>query len=106
MRKGVDVTIGEKDGYTPMHGAGFQGRAKIGQLLISHGVNPREKHSDGFEPIQRACWGHESRHTETVKMFLENGVWDKNIYKSCKKSPNADTVKLIQEYHNKREKEL
>jgi ankyrin repeat protein len=21
---GVDVTIGEKDGYTPMHGAGFQ----------------------------------------------------------------------------------
>ena len=106
MRKGVDVTIGEKDGYTPMHGAGFQGRAEIGQLLISHGVNPREKHSDGFEPIQRACWGHESRHTQTVKMFLENGVWDKNIHESCKKSPNADTVKLIKEYHNKKEKEL
>merc|ERR1711997_525195 len=86
------VTIGEKDGYTPMHGAGFQGRAEIGQLLISHGLNAREKHSDGFETIQRACWGNESRHTQTVKMFLENGVWDENIYKSCKKSPNANTV--------------
>ena len=104
--KGVDVTIGEKDGYTPMHGAGFQGRAEIGQLLISHGVNAREKHSDGFEPIQRACWGNEPRHTQTVKMFLENDVWDENIYKSCKKSPNANTVKLIQEYYNKKEKEL
>ena len=41
MPKGVDVTIGEKDGYTPMHGAGFQGRAKIGQLLISHGIGKR-----------------------------------------------------------------
>jgi len=24
--------------------------------------------------VQRACWGRESRHTDTVKVFLKNGV--------------------------------
>ena len=28
-REGVDAAIPEKDGYTPMHGAGFQGRPEI-----------------------------------------------------------------------------
>jgi ankyrin repeat protein len=27
----ADVSVPEKDGYTPMHGAGFQGRAEIGR---------------------------------------------------------------------------
>ena len=52
-RKGADTSIPEKvciltafltrgltilfqDGYTPMHGAGFQGRAEIAQMLIDH----------------------------------------------------------------------
>ena len=29
LEKGADFRIGEKDGYTPPHGAGFQGRADI-----------------------------------------------------------------------------
>ena len=28
-QEGVDAAIPEKDGYTPMHGAGFQGRPEI-----------------------------------------------------------------------------
>ena len=44
---GADTTIGEKDGYTPLHGAGFQGRATIARMLIDHGLDPKEKHSDG-----------------------------------------------------------
>ena len=80
-----------------MHGAGFQGRAEIGQMLISHGVSPSEKHSDGFEPIQRACWGREQRHTETVQMFLNNGVWNADVERTCLDSPNANTVRLIKE---------
>ena len=38
LKLGADVTIAEKDGYTPMHGAGFLGRAKIATLLFEHGV--------------------------------------------------------------------
>ena len=40
----ADTSIPEKDGYTPMHGAGFQGRAEIAKLLIAHGLNPSDKH--------------------------------------------------------------
>ncbi len=57
----VDVTIGENDGYTPMHGAGFQGRAAIAKLLIEHGIPVSAVHEDGFAPIHRACWGKEQR---------------------------------------------
>ena len=42
---GADTTVGEKDGYTPMHGAGFQGRPKIAQKLIDHGLDPNSRYS-------------------------------------------------------------
>ena len=29
LKLGADTKIGEKDGYVPIHGAGFQGRAEI-----------------------------------------------------------------------------
>merc|ERR1712133_297522 len=48
----VDVTIGEKDGYTPMHGAGFQGRADIVKLLAEKNIDPSEYHKDGYTPLQ------------------------------------------------------
>ncbi|KAF0720797.1 hypothetical protein DYB37_004325 [Aphanomyces astaci] len=70
----VDVTIGEKDGYTPLHGAGFQGRAEIAKILIAHGLDPLHQHEDGYAPIHRAAWGGERRHTETVYAFLNAGV--------------------------------
>ena len=76
----VDVTIGEMQGYTVMHGAGFQGRAEILRLLLEdkRDIDPRHIHSDGFSPLHRACWGNEVRHAETVKVFVEEaGVpWD------------------------------
>ena len=74
LEMGADVTIGEKDGYTPMHGAAFQGRDKIAQLLIDHGIDPNSVHTDGFAPIHRACWGSKMSHTETVRVFLQAGV--------------------------------
>lgn len=69
----VDVTIGEMQGYTVMHGAGFQGRAEILRLLLKdkRNIDPSHIHSDGFSPLHRACWGNEPRHTETVKVFVE-----------------------------------
>ena len=65
----ADTSIPEKDGYTPMHGAGFQGRAEIAQMLINHGLDKSDRHSDGYTPMLRACWGREMRHTETGKSF-------------------------------------
>ena len=66
--KHLDYMIPEKDGYTPCHGAGFQGRAAIMRMLLAAGLPcTTDTHADGFTPLHRACWGREPRHTETVR---------------------------------------
>ena len=110
LKLGADTTIGEKDGYVPIHGAGFQGRAEIAQALIDHGVDPSHQHSDGFMPIHRACWGQEKRHTDTVRVLLENGVpRDQKAANgetpiiAAKKMGNIKTVKLLEKWEAKEE---
>lgn len=71
-----------------MHGAGFQGRAEIAQLLFDHNVK-HIAHDDGFFPLHRACWGREKRHRDTVKVFVTNGV-DVDL-----KARNGDTCRSI-----------
>ena len=46
LKHNPDTTIGEKDGYTAFHGAGFQGRADIVPLLVAHGLDPLDRHDD------------------------------------------------------------
>ena len=74
LSAGADTSIGEREGHTPLHGAGFQGRAAIAQLLIDHGLDPNERHADGYTPLHRACWGQSIMHTNTVKVLLDAGV--------------------------------
>jgi ankyrin repeat protein len=84
LELGADYTIPEKDGYTVFHAAAFQGRAEIVHLLAQHtdenGQTPiqdrflLERHKDGFIPMHRACWGRETRHSNTVQAFLALGV--------------------------------
>lgn len=66
--------LSEAKGYTPLHGAGFQGRAEVAALLIARGFDPLDFHQDGFVPMHRACWGSEQRHTDTVEAFLKAGM--------------------------------
>ena len=40
LKARADSSIAEKDGYTPMHGAGFQGRAEIAKMLIDAELDP------------------------------------------------------------------
>eukprot|EP00397_Hematodinium_sp_SG-2012_P039207 GEMP01042775.1.p1 GENE.GEMP01042775.1~~GEMP01042775.1.p1 ORF type:complete len:242 (+),score=65.51 GEMP01042775.1:51-728(+) len=78
LSRNPNVTIAEKDGYTPMHGAAFQGRYQIAQLLLHHGVphTPEDKdwHKDGYAPLHRACWGFEKRHARTIEVLLRAGA--------------------------------
>ncbi|GMH68978.1 hypothetical protein TL16_g05053 [Triparma laevis f. inornata] len=69
----ANPAIPEKDGYTPMHGCCFQGRAEVCKVLIAHGINPRERHSDGYEPAFRATWGKTPNHVEALKVMLTAG---------------------------------
>jgi ankyrin repeat protein len=89
-----------------MHGAGFQGRAKIAKLLIEHGIPMSDMHSDGYTPLHRACWGKEKRHTSTVKALLNAGV-DPNEKsrdgKICSEmTQNKATLKLLNEWSAKK----
>ena len=113
LASGADTTIPEQDGYTTMHGAGFQGRGSIGKLLINHGLNPSDMHKDGFTPIHRACWGRDVRHAETVRVFLEAGVpWDfaakngQTPLAMCKQRGHPMAVKALEEWREKSQKEL
>lgn len=96
LENGADVTIGERDGYTPMHGAGFQGRKDIAELLFKHGVGLRDKHKDGYEPAIRSCWGPQERHTETLEWFLDNGVSLDDIYDDCMEKGSDRTKQLLE----------
>jgi len=71
----VKLTDGEKpgEGYTPIHGAAFNGHAKIAKMLIKHGMAACERHQDGFSPMHRACWGEKAGHAATVAVFLKAG---------------------------------
>jgi ankyrin repeat protein len=104
LNKGADVTIGEKDDYTPPHGAGFQGRAKIMSLLKEHGIDViRDFHSDGYAPFHRACWGNEQRHSDTVQFLLEIGT-DPNMPgngKTCAEmTRNPATLQVLKRYQD------
>jgi ankyrin repeat protein len=104
LDKGADVSIGEKDGYTPPHGAGFQGRVKVMATLKDHGVDIfAASTKDGFTPFHRACWGREDRHTETIRYMIEQGV-DVNAkggpdQRTCfEMTPNRKTRALLIEH--------
>lgn len=88
--------------YCIQHGAGFQGRADIAQLLIDHGVPASSQHKDGFLPFHRACWGKELRHTDTVEVFLDAGVAPDtpalNSQTCMEMTKNDATKKLLKRY--------
>lgn len=77
---GADPSIAEKDGYTPPHGAGFQGRVDAMRILHRFGLDVMEPHDgDGFTPFHRACWGNTLGHTDTVRYLLDAVKVDPNL---------------------------
>ena len=97
IKLGADLTVPEKDGYTPMHGAGFQGRAKVAKLLAAAGVDVNDVHTDGYAPIHRACWGTQQRHAETVEAMLALGATlaDKAACRAAADGSNAWTAGVV-----------
>lgn len=39
LAHGADASITDKDGYTPMMGAGYIGRTEVGKALLDHGLD-------------------------------------------------------------------
>ena len=72
LSRGADMSLGTRDsGFTPLHGAAFQGQPQMIRLLLEHGADPLDRHVDGFIPFHRACWGNSARHTEAALQLLQ-----------------------------------
>mmetsp|Transcript_29105 Transcript_29105/g.44423 ORF Transcript_29105/g.44423 Transcript_29105/m.44423 type:complete len:246 (-) Transcript_29105:22-759(-) len=96
----VDVTIGEFKGYTPPHGAAFQGRAEVMKVLIKAGVDVNQFHEDGYAPIHRACFGTKTRHAEAFQVLIDHGVdpelKTKNEELTCRQlTNNYDVLEIL-----------
>mmetsp|Transcript_39140 Transcript_39140/g.60992 ORF Transcript_39140/g.60992 Transcript_39140/m.60992 type:complete len:212 (-) Transcript_39140:49-684(-) len=76
LKRGADYKIGEQDGYTCLHGAGFQGRPKVAAVAVEAGVPAHDMHNDGFLPIHRCTWGSKAGHAETARILVEKGKED------------------------------
>jgi ankyrin repeat protein len=76
LQKGADVKIAENDGYTPAHGAAFQGDLELLKILQDeHKVDIlSEEHEDGYLPFHRACWGTTKGHSDVVEFYLKSGI--------------------------------
>jgi len=81
-----------------MHGAGFQGRFDMVQMLMDYGVPiDGTAHRDGFTPVERACWGREARHTQTVQRMLSLGAAGLKSVAGCKTN-RKETQKLVEDH--------
>ena len=108
LQRGANAYISEKDGYTPVHGAAFQGRREIMQLLMDHGVDPSDvrRHADGFDPAHRICWakGTPSPNQDfpgTLEVLIKAGYEAVNLLRTapCVVRERTDAIRqLVQEY--------
>jgi ankyrin repeat protein len=75
LEHGADVTVAEKDGFNPAHGAAHAGNLEIMQLLHDRGLDViSDEHVDGSLPFHHACRGKTSGHTRVVEYLLKVGV--------------------------------
>lgn len=102
-RSDTDPSVPEKDGYTPAHGAGFQGRVHVMKALHEAGINVVDDFAqDGYAPFHRACWGRREHHTETIQYLYEHAGVDIHNFaaqngKTCRDmTQNPDTIAYLE----------
>ena len=82
-----------------------QGRAEVARVLIDAGLDAQNFHQDGYQGIHRACWGRETRHADTVRVFIEHGgvPWDvrdkhgETPLDHVRRSGNGETIRVLTE---------
>ncbi len=71
LKNGVDVNIKDKEGWTALHQAAFNGHIKIAKYLIQKYADVNAKEVDGWTPLMLASV---NGHTKLVKLLIEKGA--------------------------------
>lgn len=107
---GANLTIKEDQGFSPMHAAAHAGRERSVRMLAAFGMDPSERHRDGWTPIHYASWadGNHQKHTDTVRVLLEMGVPHDELtphghlpIQLAMEKKNLATVDLLSEWRDK-----
>lgn len=72
VEAGVDVTVKENDGYTPLHAAARHAEGdEFIKILLDKGLDPSVHNLYGQTPLHDSC---AQNHIKCVKMLIENGA--------------------------------
>jgi ankyrin repeat protein len=77
LERGVDVNAREKDGWTSLHWAAFEGRVEVARVLLDHGANANMVTEEGetvLHIVSRGEYDPQERGVSTARLLLERGV--------------------------------
>jgi len=89
VEAGVDVTVQENDGYTPLHAAARHAEGDLFiKMLLDKGLDPSIHNLYGQTPLHDACG---QNHVKCVAMLIQNGA-DINKRHGSSRPPIFDSI--------------
>ncbi len=80
LASGADVNMEDKNGFTPLHAAAFQGHTECVRLLLAApGIDVNQENENGWTPLVMAV---HNGHTECLKLLLSAPGIDVNTTES------------------------
>jgi ankyrin repeat protein len=77
LERGVDVNAWDKNGWTSLHWAAFNGRVEVTKVLLDHGANAKLETEEGetaLHIVSRGVYDSQEQGVSTALLLLERGV--------------------------------
>ena len=77
LEHGVDVNAQQKDGWTSLHRAAYEGRVEVAQVLLDHGANATLETTNGetaLHIVSRGKYDSQEQSVSIARLLLERGV--------------------------------
>ncbi|KAG9228536.1 ankyrin [Amylocarpus encephaloides] len=91
LKKGADVTVANREGWTPLNSASYSGHVDVVKLLLEKGADMTVTSQSGWTPLNSAS---NRGHVDLVKLLLEKGA---DMTFTSRNGGHVDIVKLLLE---------